>query len=195
MMNLHPISSKSADWAAHHVMGQYDAPAYIRRARQMEGAIEQLVESCRIKRHEWLEMVRLRLGVLHALAGDWAALVPLLADAAHIRLLEELAADIQPRLRWPVESTSSRRRLRTALQELQPSVGRFNRRWSAFLTTVDLGEVNKLIDGYNRYYLLEKECVVRSAPVARLGFRPRQHLNHEWLTAQVPPLPLPTLKS
>jgi hypothetical protein len=35
-----------------------------------------------------------------------------------------------------------------------------------------LGEVNRLRAGYNQYYVLEKECMVRSANIAREGFRP-----------------------
>lgn len=43
--------------------------------------------------------------------------------------------------------------------ELADSVRRFNARWQQFLAALDLDPVNDLIDGYNRYYLLE-----RSAP-------------------------------
>ena len=41
-------------------LSHYDAPAYIRRARGMQAALDQLLEHCRRRRAEWLELVRLR---------------------------------------------------------------------------------------------------------------------------------------
>jgi hypothetical protein len=187
--------SDNFDFAAQKVLGQFDAPAYVRRARQLENAIEQVLETCRRKREDWLEMVRLRLGVLRGLAEKWAHLTAILADPRQIQVLEQLESALQPRLRIPIEPTTSARRLRNALQELSQSIARFNRRWAAHLSDVDLSHVNMLIDGYNRYYVLEKECVVRSASVARLGFRPRPLLTLDWLIEELPMLALPTLRS
>lgn len=194
MTELPPLGSDRTDLAAHQVLGKFDAPAYVRRARQMEQAIDQLLLQCRQQRGEWLELVSLRLGVLHGLAGGWPALIPLLAGRADLETLEQLHADLRPQLRLPVEPTTSQRRLRNALLELRASLVRFNRRWTVFLAAVDVSAVNALIDGYNRYYVFEKECVVRSAPIARQGFRPREHLTLERLTALLPPLPLPQLQ-
>lgn len=58
------------------VLAQYDAPAYIRRARSVEEAIHELTESCRRQRDERLQMVRLRIGVLHGLCGEWSVWPP-----------------------------------------------------------------------------------------------------------------------
>src|SRR5262249_3237314 len=140
MTYLPALNLKNADWAANQILGKYDVPAYARRARQMEGAIEQLLEGCRQKRYEWLEMVRLRLGVLHGLAGEWGTLAALLQDAGQVEYLRELETELQPQLRFPVETTTSPRRLRNALQELKHSLSRFNRRWSEFVLTVDFAE-------------------------------------------------------
>jgi hypothetical protein len=173
---------------------QYDAPAYVRRARQVEDAWDGVLHRCRQQRDEWLVMVRTRLGLLRGLAGDWGPLGPWLADGDQVAVLEHLEALLQPRLRAPVEPTSSGRALRRALRELTDSLERFNRRWQAFLPGVDLTQVNELRDGYNRYYLLEKECAVRSARVARQGFRRLEPLTTEALAAVLPPLPVPRLK-
>jgi hypothetical protein len=194
MTDMPLLGSDKTDWAAQHVLGQYDAPAFVRRARQTDGALTQLVTQCRHRREEWLEMVALRLGVLRGLAGEWKNLSLLLADPAHVELLERLHVELQPQLRAPVEATSSLRRLRNALEELRQSILRFNRRWTAFLGTVDLKPINELIDGYNRFYVLEKECVVRSATIARQGFRPKEHFSHEQLRNLLPPLPILQLK-
>ena len=195
MTILPTLSADKADFAAKQVMGKFDAPAYVRRARQMEDAIEQLLAQCRQKRSELLEIVALRLGVLHELAGSWQHLRRLLGTESDLKILEHLHAELAPNLRLPVERTTSVRRLRNAFLDLRASLVRFNRRWSAFLPDVDLGPVNALIDGYNRYYVLEKECVVRSGPIARQGFRPREHLTLERLTALLPPLPVPQPRS
>src|SRR5688500_4232366 len=92
--------------------GLFDAPAYVRRARD-----------------EWLSMARLRVGLLHALAGDWQAVRPWLADDEQLGVLEQLHKELSPKLRLPPEPTRSPRALRRALQELIESLQRFNARW------------------------------------------------------------------
>lgn len=182
----------------HHLLktfeAQYDAPAYVRRARAMEDAWEQLLHRCRRRRDEWLFMVRVRLGLLRGLAGGWEALLPLLADEDEVAVLCRLEEELRPRLRSPVEVTSSAQVLRRALRELNESLERFNGRWREFLPEVDLTRVNELREGYNRYYLLEKECAVRSARVARQGFRKLAPATTADVEAALPPLPVPRLK-
>jgi hypothetical protein len=191
-MNDIPIPGREDD---HRLFKQfqahYDAPAYVRRARQVQAAFDQLVERCLHQREDWLKMVRTRLGRLHALAGDWAALHPWLVTQDEVRLLQDLYTTLAPRLRVPVEPTSSRGALRRALAELRVSIGYFNRGWQGFLGTVDLATVNELRDGYNRYYLLEKECAIRSARLARQGFRRLEPVTLDELAGLFPPLPEP----
>jgi hypothetical protein len=182
------------DHCLRELLGRYDAPAYVRRAREVQGAFDQLVARCRQQRAQWLEMVRLRLGTLRALAGDGEALRPLLAGG-QVELLDKLHESLQPRLRLPVRPTSSARALRQALAELTGSIERFNRRWQEFLRGVDVAPVNALREGYNRYYVLEKECAVRSAGVARHGFRRLEPLTVDELAALLPPLPVPRLQA
>ncbi len=171
----------------------YGPPAYIRRAREVEAALERLLDRCRRQRDEWLAMVGLRLGVLSGLAGEWPALAPLLDGADELGRLERLERDLAPSLRVPVAPTTSRRRLRRALLELAESIARFNRRWEAYLRAVDLGPLNELRDGYNRHYVLEKECAVRSPRLAREGFVRLEPFTTADLFALLPPLPVPFL--
>lgn len=175
-------------------LAQYDAPAYVRRARQVQEAFDLLLARCRRQREAWLQMARLRLGVLRALAGDWTGLRPWLADADQLTVLEHLHALLDPRLRLPVEPATSPRILRRALYELKESLERFNRRWQGFLPTVDLSEVNALRDGYNRYFLLEKECALRSSRLARQGFSRLEPLTTAELATLLPLLPVPQVK-
>jgi len=175
-------------------MSQYDVPAYARRARRVQEAWDALLQRCRRQREEWLPMVRLGLGRLKALAGDWERLLPLLADTEQVDVLRQLADSLQPRLRALLEPTSSTRVLRAAMRELIESIDHFNRRWQPFLESVDLTEVNALRDGYNRYFLLEKECAFRSARMARQGFQRLEPVTRETLAAVLPPLPVPRWK-
>jgi hypothetical protein len=175
-------------------LAHYDAPAYVRRARQVQEAFDQLVSRCRQQREEWLRMVRIRLGTLKALVEDWADLRPWLANEEQVHVLRDLHTALEPRLRLPVGSTTSPRVLRRALRELAESIGHFNRRWRAFLTTVDVAPINELRDGYNRYFVLEKECALRSARLARQGFSRLGRLTVEELNVLLPPLPVPLLK-
>jgi hypothetical protein len=186
-----PIPSRDDRQGFNQVLAQYDGPAYVRRARRVKGAYDALLGECRRQRDEWLTLVRIRLGTLRALAGNWPALAPHLADEEQTCLLEELHAALDPRLRVPVEPTTSARALRQALDELTESIERFNRRWVEYVRGLDLAALNAERADYNRYYVLEKECLVRSPHVARQGFRPLEPLSHDHLLTVLPPLPVP----
>jgi hypothetical protein len=178
----------------NEVARMYGAPAYVRRARGVQEGLDSLVARCRRQREEWLPMVRLRLGLLQALAGDWERLRPLLKDPDQLADLQALHATLEPRLRVPVKPASSSYTLLRGLRELRESIERFNRRWLEFLPSVDLSHVNKLREGYNRYFVLEKECALRSARLSRHDFRPLPPFTLADLTALLPPLPVPQLK-
>ncbi len=138
-------------------------------------------------------MVRTRLGQLAALAGDWEALRPALADDDQLDMLRRLHDELRPALRVPVAPTASARALRRSAAALCASIVRFNRRWQEYLGGVDLAPLNALREGYNRHYVLEKECAVRSARLAREGFRRLAPLTAGELAALFPPLPVPRL--
>src|SRR5216684_4330654 len=99
-------------------VAHYDAPAYMRRARQVQEAFEQMLERCRHERDELLQMVRLRLGVLHGLAGTWDKLRPWLKSEHQLRSLQDLYSLLDPELHVAIEPTSSSRTLYRALREL-----------------------------------------------------------------------------
>jgi hypothetical protein len=180
--------------AFNEVLAQYDGPAYVRRARRVQGAYDELLDQCRRQRDEWLALVRIRLGTLRALAGDWPALGPHLADPEQTRHLEEMHTALDPRLRVPAEPTTSARVLRQALNELGESIERFNRRWLECVRGLDLSALNAERADYNRYYLLEKECLVRSPHIAGQGYRSLDPLTPDDLLAVLPPLFVPRLR-
>jgi hypothetical protein len=172
-------------------LGPFGGPAFARRAREVETAYDSLVLSCQRKRGEWLACVRLRLGTFVALAGSSSALAAILESPEQARILETLHAELQPRLRLPVAPTTSVRVLRAALAELREAIGFFNQRWLTFMRNLDLQKLNLLRDGYNRFYVMEKECALGSARVARQGFRKLDPLRPDDFLAVLPLLPMP----
>ena len=187
------IGSDGSGLPLKYLMSQYGGPAFMRRANQVQEALDQLVNQCRRERDEMLKMVKIHLGALHGLAGDWNALRGCLEED-ELRRVQEMHADLAPQPRLPITATTSARVLRRALRELIESIEWFNRRWQQHLAEVDLGGVNEVRDEYNRYYVLEKECLVRSPRLARQGFRPLEPLTLNELTQLLPPLPVPRLK-
>ena len=192
-MDSLPFGGDADQRQVNELASLFDAPAYIRRARGVEEALAHLLARGLAQREEWLPMARLRLGQMHSLAGAWSALRLLLTDDAQLAVLEELRTILRPQLRVPVEPTTSPRRLRTALIELIDSLERFNARWRTHLNKIDLAAINKLRADYNRYYILEKSCALRSDRIARLGFTPLEPLTRADVEAMLPPLPVPRL--
>lgn len=190
-MNDLPQLSSDDDRLMKQLLGHYDVPAYVRRARRVQEGFDDLLARCRKQRDEWLELVRIRLGTLHALVQSWSALQPWLADERQVIVLQELHTLLKPQLRAPIEPTTSSWRLRRALRELQESLHRFNRRWQLYLEELDLSAVNAEREGFNRYYVLEKECAVRSAVLARQGFCRLTPITKEQIAAILPELPIP----
>jgi len=189
------LSSSEDRWVIQRVLGNYDAPAFVRRALRVREAHELLLARCREQRDQQLAMTRLRLGLLKGLAGNWPRIQPLLANEDQIDLLQRLEMELNPQLRVRIEPTSSKRKLQLALNELRESLRNFNCRWLAFLDTVDLRPVNEARDGYNRYYLLEKECALGSPRLARQGFQLLAPLTLNELNSLLPTLPIPEVRT
>jgi hypothetical protein len=176
-----------------YVIAQFEAPAFIRRARRVRDALDQLVSRCRSQREQWLLMTKLFLGRLHALAGEWSVLRPLLADDEQLAVLETLRTTLAPKLRVPPPPTTSARVLQETLRELVHSLERFNARWQPYLEQVDRRPIDELREGYNKYYVLEKSCALRNEVVARHGFVPLAPLSVGELAEHLPLLPVPKL--
>lgn len=170
--------------------------SFMRRARCVEEAFNQILKTCRTQREELLGMVKTRLAVLHALAGNWERLTAYLADRDQVTLLRNLYEHLAPTLRSVIELTDSDYELRTALTALVESLQRFNRRWRERLDGLQLDHLNQLRAEYNRYYPLEKEFATRtSANVARRGFKELAPLSPDDFLEWLPLLPVPVLRS
>lgn len=183
-----PLAGVDAEMKA--LLGLYDAPAFARRGQDLEYALARVDLRCRRERGTMLEMPRLRLRQWAALAAGPSTAAS--AFAAPIDGLWPLAEAPPPA--WAGRDAGPRR-LRAAARELVASVERFNRRWEAFLDGSNYDHVNRLIDRYNRYYVLEKECSLGSARLASRHFVPREPISRGTLIDRYPALPVPGLKT
>jgi hypothetical protein len=171
------------------LLAQYGAPAYIRRARQTELAYDDLLECCRAQRREFQRGIRRVLAVL--LSPDVLTKVARWQRQDAVRWLHRLRCALEPPTLAPNFSGAARS-IRALWRELLGSVDRFNSRFTAFLEQIDLAELNRLRDGYNRYFLIEKECAIGSERMEGTSFRSLTPVTREELRRLFPPLPVPT---
>lgn len=172
----------------NQLLGLFDVPAFARRGHDLEYALKRLHLRLERERSGMLDMVRLRLRQWATVAtgpDDWTGVF-----AAPVAPLYAASGAEAPA--WAAAPASARRR-RTVARDLVASLTRFNRRWLHFLDAIRLDAVNRQIDQYNRYYVLEKECVIGSARLASRLFEPRTPLSRMSLLADHPTLSVPDL--
>ena len=169
----------------------HDAPAFMRRAREMEFAWDYLREKLREQRQTFLEFPKLRLATLTALIGPEQSALPKVCHPDDFAYLKQLMREWSPKLRIPIRPTTTERPVTRALMELRDSFERFNRRWTKLVTEIDLSRINLLRENYNRYYVLEKECAIWSSDIAVNGFTPISPATHDELFAEFPLLRIP----
>jgi hypothetical protein len=168
----------------------FDAPAFIRRARNVEGAWQAVLERCRKQRRSLAEMPAMLLARLFALAGSWERLTAFCSQE-FLAELRKLHAEWSPQLKLPVSPARQDGQIRRALAELAASLDRFNSQWTKFVGELDLGSVNELREAYNRYYVLEKECATRSPRTARASFTPLAPLTIDDVLREFPRVKAP----
>lgn len=170
------------------LLGLFDVPAFARRGHDLDELLRRLQDRCRRARYERLDMVRMRL-------RQWsrAATGPESWSDVFARPIETL---------WPLSeaedpcwatSPATLRQRRNIARDLVAAVLRFNHRWTEFLARLNLGPTNAAIDQYNRYYVLEKECVMGSARLAARHFQPLPEVTIDRLLQEHPLLCVPEL--
>jgi hypothetical protein len=171
------------------ILGLFDVPAFARRGRDLEEAIGRLDGRLAHERFALLEMARVRLKQWAAVstdAGDWSDVFERPVDGLYTQCGAEPPE-------WSAEPASLRRR-QTVARDLVASLARFNQRWIHRVDQVKLDAINAQIDMYNRYYILEKECVLGSSKLASRYFVPRPLLSRERIMMVHPTLSLPELR-
>ncbi len=185
-----PVPTFAVDFEieAREVVGMFDVPAFARRGQDLEHALGRLDERCRDERNSLLAMVHMRLRQWERQADGPQAAIGVFRDP-----IEALYhASQAPAPTWSPRSGSPRAR-RAVARDLIDSVDRFNQRWRQRIEAINLDVINNLIDQYNRYYLLEKECVMGSPRLAARLFQPIEHLAREPFFRNHPLLPRPEL--
>jgi hypothetical protein len=183
-----PTFDSDIETEVKELLGLFDLPAFARRGQDLEITLQRLHERCRLTRGQMLEMVRLRL-------RQWSRAVtgPDAQSAVFTRSIEPLwplsAAEAPKWARSPAPT----RRQRQIAADLIAAVLRFNRRWAQYLDRLSLEPTNNVIDQYNRYYVLEKECVMGSARLAARHFTPVPAITTSALLNDHPTLPVPAL--
>jgi hypothetical protein len=182
------IPMEVVDPEMRQVLGLFDVPAYVRRGQDVESALARLHSRVRRERDTMLTMTRLRLRQwAAAVEGPDASRSVLAAPVVHLWALTGADDPV-----WATKSASDRHR-RAVARDLVASIERFNRRWTRYLSELKLESLNDLIDKYNRYYLVEKECSLGSSRLAARYFIPRSHVTADGLLSEYGPLPVPVL--
>lgn len=156
------------------VMGFYGPPAFATRGRNTEEAWHALLDHCRAKRAEMLQGIRWNIRAL-ANALDLPRNEDPETTVRHIRK----ALTVKP-----LSSLHSS----ISFISLLESIERFNATWQAYIAKLDLTDVNRELEKYNEYYVLEKESVVGSEQIARQGFQPKQPVAVTDIAREFPPL-------
>jgi hypothetical protein len=170
------------------VMGLFDVPAFARRGLELDETLGRMQERCRRARAQRLDMVRVRLRQWSRAVTGPTAWTSVLATT--IEPLWPMTEAEPPQ--WADAPAPLHRQVRIA-GDLIASVLRFNQRWTQFFDRLNLEPANRVIDHYNRYYVLEKECVMGSARLAARFFKPFPKLTREYLLRDHPLLPVPEL--
>lgn len=154
------------------MLAEHDGPpAYLLRAQRVEEAWSNLIRTCEKDKHEMLDMCRTRLAQLGALVDHrWERVSCLVKNDRYDAYLRELFDRWQPKLRLPMQPTTSLSKHRTALKDMGNSFARFNRRWNDYVNDVRLDHVNFERSEYNNYYLVEKSAALGSDKLAEMGF-------------------------
>jgi hypothetical protein len=179
----------SGDGEIKELLGLFDLPAFARRGQDLEYALRRVHSRCRDQREEFLEMVRVRLRQWSRVAagpGDWKEVFVEAIDSLWLLALSDPPS-------W-ADRVAPARQLRIVARDLKASVERFNDRWWQYLQSLNLGPTNGVIDQYNRYYLIEKECVVGSARLAARCFVPVALLTPDSLLGEYPTLLVPRVR-
>ncbi len=187
---MHDTSlERRQDTLTQALLGRFDVPAYVRRARGVQDALDALLIRCRQQRRQWAAGLRSRLAELLAAVGGWAGLVASVGEPTSA-VVKALWDELTPE-EWPLDRVSAPAQYRRLLNDLVSGVRRLNSRFQAHLERLDLTPLNALRDGYNRYFVLEKECALRSPMLAQHGFRRLEPLTTAELARLLPPLPVP----
>jgi hypothetical protein len=168
------IQDERLAWAA--ALG---VPAFVRRARALEDAIDRLRASIAAERASRLRALFPVARRLEAARRRGAVLPPPVAALADV-LREEPG--------FGARSASPPRNPARAAADLLSRARVFNGRWLRYLESVPIDDLRALQSDYNRYYPIEREMALRGV---RMAFREIPLLEKADLLSWFPTLPEP----
>ena len=176
---------------------QGEEPAFLRRARGLTAALENLDRKLTRERLAMLHGPRLHLRTIAvAVHQDWTKLKPYLRNPA--RAVDFEFWFEQWNRDMPVPDWAGKHRLvknlNRPLRDLNASIQRFNKDWIPFLIRYDLTPVNEVIQGYNDYFVLEKACAFGNESLAKKGFERVDEVTHEMILKKFPAIELVELR-
>lgn len=189
MVGMEQLFREIDDAASKLVLGQFDAPAYIRRARNVESDLEGLLAQLGTLRRDWLNRPEKLFHEWKSRAGSWDRLAGWLKKPEQISYLRKLDGWLQPALKYPPPPSRWFFGASRAVETLREMIRGFNQAWKTHLESLDLTPLNLARDNYNRWYLLEKECAIGSFHIAGRGFQPLPPVSSRDLLAVLPLLP------
>lgn len=168
-----------------------EEPAFIRREREAQAALNRLLLRCSKKREEMLKWPQFHFSALfHRVCGDWSCLGSYVVDdhpdSRFCQLAKQLTITESAKAAFFATN-------RSLLKQFLESGLRFNEAWTCFLDEAGLDTVNSLRDDYNKFYPLEKACAI-GIEVDSFGFTPMPMLDRTYLDDRFPLLSLPILK-
>ena len=176
--------------AFQQIAGLFDEPAFLRRARTTRNAWEFLLARAERKRKDWLKMPAIKLGRLYMLSDKFRLLSKYVSGEDRETLRQQML-ELNPKMLRHLPVARDESKIVDELTELIGTYSRFNTRWFAHVCTLNYDRVNELRDGYNKYYVLEKECALMSARTAAAGFQPLLMIGREDVLEVLPLLQIP----
>ncbi len=168
----------------------FDTPAYVRRGLNVETEWNSLAEKLNRTWKEWTVPSGRLCSQLRHQADGWDSLGGWLCGPEDLERLRLLDQRLDFRLKYPPAKALWLWPLRRSIRRLARMVEDLNEAWAKHLHAQDLEAVNRAREQYNRWYLLEKECAMRSTRLAAGGFKPFARVEANDLFQLFPPLPV-----
>ena len=176
--------------AAKQLLGQFDAPSYVRRGLEVEQSWRDLLGALGRVRRQSLEPLGRRMAWMKSRAGEWRRLAG--DDDRALEALAALEQMVPGILRYPPGRAWWIALPRLEYRRWNRDLEAFNEFWLKTVEMADLAPVNRRREAYNRWYLLEKECALGSARLAMAGYQPLVPLTCSDIIARLPCLPVPS---
>jgi hypothetical protein len=148
----------------------FDTPAYVRRGLAVEEMWLSLQGKLQHTWTEWSGPMGMLCSQLRHQADGLEKFRPWLGSDEDLARLLELDRRLNFRLKYPPGKSLWLWPLKGSLKRLRQMGLHLNEAWAKHLATLDLGPLNRARELYNRWYILEKECAMRSARLAAGGF-------------------------